>query len=206
MRENAEQDLVPLRSRVMRGQCGAEPALQAREDALGLPPLPVQRPREASLHLAPVRGQGPALAHVAAVERDDGLWNAEYFAAEPVVVLRVVAGVAEQSAGHQESGGLADGRRELGRILARAPGDDRASDQVARRLADRRELRPAAAPTAEQGPAPIDEVGTYVAGLEPGRVDSDNRSRLDEAGGVCAPEARVLEPSEGPLFRSRRAA
>ena len=206
MSEDAEQDLVPLRTSAVGRQRGAEPAFEPREDALGLPPLAIEVAREASLHRAPVRGQRPAPAHVATIERDHGLGNAEHLATEPVIVLRVVAGIAEQAVRDQESGRLTDSRRELGRILARAPGDDRASDQMARRLADRGELRPVSAPPAEQGPAPVDEVGTHVVGLEPGRVDRDHGSRFDEAGGMRAPEAGVQELIEGPPFRSRRSA
>lgn len=206
MREDAEQDLVPLRSRVSRGQRGAEPALQPREDTLGLPPLPIEGAWKVSLHGAPVGRQRPAPPHVAAVECDDGLADAEPFATEPVVVLGVIARIAQQPVRDEPGGRLADRGRELRRVLARPTRDHGAGDQVAGRIADRRELRPAAAPAAEEGPPPVDEVGAHVAGLEPGRIDGGDGSRRDQAERVRAAEAGRLEVSEGPPFSSRRAA
>ena len=205
MREDAEQDLAPLRPRAVGRERGTEPALVAREQALGVPSLSVEGAREPALHFAPVRRERPAPAHVARVQRDDAPRDAER-AAEPVVVLRVIPGVAEQRVRCEQARGLAHGGRELGRVLTRPAGDDRAGDQVRRGVGDRGELRPVAAPPAEQGAAAVDEVRAHVVPLEARRVGGGDRRRREEAGAARPGEAGELKRGEAPPFSSRRSA
>ena len=192
MREDAEQDLAALGSRVPRSQCGAEPALQPREDALRLPSLAIEVSRETPLYSAPVGRQRPASAHVPAVECDHGLGQGQRLATEAVVVLRVVAGTAQQATHGKHPGRLAHGRRATAAILARAAGDDGTGDQVGRGVAHGRELRPVAPPAAKECSTPVNEVGADVLGLEPGGVDGDDRRRRDQAGRVCSAKAPFL--------------
>jgi hypothetical protein len=177
-----------------------------RKDYFGVPPLMVQRAREAAPHLAPVRRRRPAPAGVARVEVDDGLPHPECLAAEAVVVLRVVASVGEHGIEPQHRGGLADRRRELGRVLRRPAAGDRADDQVRADMNDRRELRPRAAPEARaRRPRPAHAVvQAHVARLEPGGVHRGDGRRVDQPRAARPREDGSLSAGEGPPFPPRR--
>ena len=119
MRQDTEHNLPVLRGGAAGAQGGAEPALVAREGALGLPALMIQLAREVALHRSAVGRRGPAPAGVAPGEGNDGAADAQPVAAEPVIVLGVVGGVGQGGVEGEERGRLAYGGRELGRVSAR---------------------------------------------------------------------------------------
>ena len=129
MREDAQEHFAPLRAGPARRERGPEAPLVAREHALGVPAEAVQLAWEAAAQRASLGRERPAPPHVARVERDHARRDAER-AAEAVVVLRVVARVAEQRRRSQQAGGLAQRRGELGRVLRRPARHDDAGDQV----------------------------------------------------------------------------
>lgn len=203
MGEDPEQDLPALGVGTTGGQGSPESTLQARADALRLPPLSIEVAREVPPQRAAGTCQGPSAARVAPIERDHGLGNAARLATEAMVVVRIVAGVAPQARGSQPLRRRARGGRARRRVLARAAGDDRAGDQVAGGLAHGSELRPVPASTPAQGPAPVDDVGADGGRLEAARVDRHHRGRPNQPRAVRAAEAGGLELNAGPLLRSR---
>lgn len=83
------------------------------EPALDVPALVVEGLGKAVPHRSSVRGLGPAAAGVATVEADDGLPDAQVLAAEAVVVLGIVARVAEGGVDREQASGLPHGRGEV---------------------------------------------------------------------------------------------
>jgi hypothetical protein len=85
---------------------GAEEPLVATECALDLPALSVADSCVPALHLASVWRGGPLASAVGvAPDGNDGGWDAELLAAEAVIVLGVVALVAQQLGDLPRSGG-----------------------------------------------------------------------------------------------------
>ncbi len=127
MSEDAEGELaglsrVPLKSQSLRGSRGGS----------------VERLREPAPHGVPVGRLRPAAAGVAAVEGDDGLPYAEVLAAETVVVLGVVARVAEGCVDPDQPGCLSHGGRDVRGVLARADPWHRPEDEVRASMDKRR--------------------------------------------------------------------
>ena len=212
MGEDPEREFAPLRGRAAGGEGGAEAPFVLAEAALRMPALVVQRTWEAPAHRAPVGRLRPAPPGVARVERDDAPAHAELLAAEPVVVLGVVARVGQRRVEGHEGGRLPHGGGEVGRVLAGTDAGGRAEDQVRAGVQDRRELRPGppAPPRALRLAAAQAEVGADVARLEPGGVHRGHRRGVDQAGTPGAGDGRGLGTAEGPPFSapasSRRAA
>ena len=174
MRKNAQDGLALLRPGAPRCQCRSKPPLVAGEHALGMPALMIQVGGERAPHLAPIGCLRPATAHVAPVERDHRVWDTQLLAAEPVVVLRVIAGIGERRVELQDGSGLAHRRCEVGRVLSRPGAGDRAKDEVRVRMDNSGQLRPGAPPMVRPlrltPTHPV--VEAHVPGFEAGRIDS----------------------------------
>ena len=167
------------------------------EAALGVPALMIGSFRKMTAHGAAVRRLRPSAACVAAVEADDCLSHAQLLAAEAVVVLGVLARVAQGGIDVNQACSLAHGRSEVGRVLARSNARHRAEDEMGRHMEDGRQLWPGALPV-PLSPASQPEIGTDVARLEPRRVHSGDRRRIDQAAPMGTPDHHGLSAAEGP--------
>jgi hypothetical protein len=204
MCEHAEQDLLRLRERLPGGQGSPQPPLEARDGTLDLPALPIERSGPRPLHLAPIARFRPPPPGVAPIERDHGTRHAQAVPAEPVIVLAIVARIAQDAAERQQVGRLAQDRAKLRRVLTR-PGRDHRAEQIVRgHVTHQGQLGPATPSTPT--PAALGIVGTDVVRLEPGGVDHGYRPRAEEPTSEGPMDARPLEPLKGPPFSSRRAA
>ena len=165
--------------------------------AFGMPGLVIGGRRKAVSHCPPIGRLGPAAARVAAVEADHRLPDAEIFATKAVIVLGIVARVAEGRVDPNEGRGLSHGWGEIGRVLARVDTRHRAQDEVGVGMNHGGELGPGALPMT-RAPAAQPEVGAHVPRLEPGRVQRGDRRRIDQAAPVGAPDHHGLSAAEGP--------
>jgi hypothetical protein len=210
--EDAQDEFACLSFSAAGREGGTEAAFVLAESALRMPTLMIQGAREAPAHCTPVGRLRPASPGVAPIERDDAPAHAEFFAAEAVIVLGVVARVRQRGIEGEQAGGLAHRRGEVGRVLGRAGAGDRAQDQMRVGVDDRGELRPSplAPPWALRLAAAHAEVGADVPGLEAARVHRGQRRGVDQAGSPGAGDDRRLGTAEGPPFSapasSRRAA
>lgn len=183
----------------------AEQSLVPGDGTLDLPPLVVDRPGEGPPQRPPVQGPRPPPAGVPRVEPEDGLRDAEVVPAQGVVVLGVVRGITQHPADPEEPGGLSDGGRELGRVLARAAAEHRPGQEVGRGVAGDRQLRPGQ-PGEPLVPGPPDVVAGGVPGVQPGRIDGDLGPGGGQAASAGVGEDGPLEGVEAPFLSSRAAA
>lgn len=95
-----------------------------------MPALVVERARKALPEGSAVLCLRPAPAGIAAVQSDDAPADAEFLAAEAVVVLGIVARVTEGGVDRDPFRSLAHGRGEVRRVLARTEARHGANDQV----------------------------------------------------------------------------
>jgi hypothetical protein len=211
MRHDSQDDLALLVGPQPSPQCRAQPALAPREPALDLPPLAVHPamasttwlPAEPPHHLPPVTGLRPPPAGVAPVQRDDRRPDAQPLAAQGVVVLGVVAGVAQQRIQPAAARGGSRRRLELRRVLARAAADVGRQVQVTLGLQDRRQLGPGALPATLAGTPGV--VAADVPRLEAGGVDGRPRLLGDQA--ACPRRGDgPIEQSGAPFFSDTRRA
>lgn len=202
MGEDAQNQLALLGERPARSQRGAEPELVPAEGALGVPALVIQCLWEALAHLPAVSGAWPASPHVARVELDHGPTHAELLAAEPVVVLRIIARVRQSGVDGEQCRRLPHRGCEVGRVLRGSDPRDGAEDEVRVRVDDRRQLGPGASASvpALRLPATHAIVEADVPGLKTGRIDRRHRGRSDQTLACGASENRSLSLEKGPPF------
>ena len=167
------------------------------EAALGVPALIVDGFRKMTAHGAAVGRLGPSATGVTAVEADERLSHAEVLSAEAVVVLGVIARVAQGGIDVNQARGLAHGRGEVGRILAWANAWHRAEDEVRVGMDDGGEFRPGALPV-PLSPTSQPEIGADVARLKAGRVHSRDGCGVNQAALVSALGHDGLSVAEGP--------
>lgn len=168
------------------------------EAALGMPALVVERAVEAFAHAPPIWRLRPASPGVAPVEADDRAPDTEFFATEPVIVLGIVASVAQDGSDRNQPPCLPQGGSEVGRVLARPNAGDRAQDEVGGGVEDGGQLRPGSLSVALSGRSSHAEVGTDVTGLQSGGIDRGDRLRTDQAARPCSPDHRGLGVPECP--------
>lgn len=116
MCEGADQEFFELIGFVPCGERGAESTFVSGEAAFGLGAMTVLSIGKAVVHHPPITPLGRA-CRIPRVERDDRAANPEFLAAERMIVLRVVALVAQQASRLQVRGRLPDRGGEVGRIL-----------------------------------------------------------------------------------------
>lgn len=167
------------------------------EAAFCVPALIVGGFQKSTAHGATIGRLRPSAAGVAAVEADDRLSHAQLLPAEAVVVLGVIARVAQSGIDVNQARSLAHGRSEVGRVLARTDARHRAEDEMGRHMEDGRQFWPGALPV-PLSPASQPEIGAYVPRLEPGRVHRGDRRCIDQAAPVGALDHHGLSAAEGP--------
>ena len=197
MGEDAQGELAGLGCVIACRKGGAEAALVLAEPALGMPALIVKRLRKAMPHGTAIGCLRPAAAGVAAIEADHRLPHTEVFAAKAVVVLGIVAGIAQGGVNPNQACGLPHSRSEVRRVLARADARHSTEDEMGRRVKDGRQLRPGTLTMAASS-APEPEIGTHVARLEPGRIHRGHRRPVDQATPAGALDHQGLSAAEGP--------
>ena len=130
MGKDAQDQLALLGSGPACGECRAEAALVPAEGALCMPALMIQRLWEAAAHLAPVGGAWPAPSPVAGVQLDHSSSHPEFFSAEPVVLLGVVARIRQRRLDREQRRRLPHRGRKVGRVLRGTGPGHRAKDEV----------------------------------------------------------------------------
>ncbi len=141
MGQCANQEFFELVGFAACGKRGAESAFVPREAAFGLGAMTILSARKAVMHhsaIAPFRWPWG----VSRIERNDGAANAEFLAAERVIVLGIVAFVGQKAAWPKIRGRLPDGVWKVGRVLTRTARRDGTYDQLRIRVKHSRELRP----------------------------------------------------------------
>jgi len=111
------------------------------EAAFGLGAMTIFLERKAIVHhssVSPLRWT----RGVSRVERNDRAANAEFLAAQRVVVLGVVAFVSQYTSGPKIHGCLTDSGGEFGRVLTGAARGDGADNQLRSGMKHGREFRP----------------------------------------------------------------
>lgn len=202
MRQRPQAAFTDLGVPATCSQGRAEDALTLRECALDLPTLPEQAAEVQSLHRTAIGRPRPAAAGIPAVQSDGGLGDAQSLTAESVIVLAIVTGVAKQSVPAHSAGRRGDGFTELRRVLTRPLGDHDRDEQVATRVADRRQLGPA---EAEEPPVPRpqDVRARGVTALEAGCVDGGFRLAAESAEALGARDDGGKESCDPPFFKRR---
>jgi hypothetical protein len=138
------------------------------------------------------------------VEADHRLPHVEVLTAKAVVVLSVVARIAEHRIDPKQPGRLPHGRGEVGRVLARAGAGHDTEDEMGRRVEDGRQLRRGTLTMAVASP-PEGEMGAHVACLEPSRIHRGHRRPVDQAATAGALDHLGLSAAEGtPASASAR--
>ena len=122
-----------------------------------------------------------------------------------MIGLAVVAGVGQEAAQSHVADRLPHRRSKLRAVIAGAVNHNSACNQVAARVADDRQLRPAAT-TKPLVSLAIHEVGDDVMHLQAGGVDGALGLGGDQAALSCPLEEDMQEPVESPFFTSRLSA
>jgi len=178
--QDTSEAFASLRSVLPSPKTWAEPTLQARHHALGLPTLAVDAAVEATPHLTSILGARPLPAGPAAIDPDHRRADPEFFAAEPMVILTVEPSVGEKAIKRDILHRLAHRRLEAAVISARTSVGEGTRDQVRGRVHDERELRPARELVSAATSARA-EVRAYVAALESCGIDRGLRPLADQA-------------------------
>lgn len=168
------------------------------EPALDVPALVVEGLWKAIPHRAAIWSLRPAAPRVAAVEADHGLADAEILAAEAVVVLGIIAGIAERGVDRDQPRRLSHGRGEVRRVLARPDTRHGAEHEVRVGVEHDGQLGPGPLPVAFPLCSPLAEVGADVPSLEPGRVHGGHWRRIDQVAGSGTPDHGNLNSDESP--------
>ncbi len=180
MGQNAEEAFTYLSRVLASPQDRSQSAFVTRDDTLGMRAVRIYKPMKVSFHLATVFAFGPSSTAAALVERNDGRADAEFFAAETMIVLGIVTGIGEQAIPVEVLGGLPHGGRKLRRILAGSRRNQCGGDQVCAGVTDEGEFGPSAPPK-----TPIAHtryvVGAGVGRSHPGGIDSTFWTCVDQA-------------------------
>ena len=145
------------------------------EAALDVPALVIKGIGKVLAESSSTRRLRPAPPCISPVQGNDAVLDAEFAAAETMVVLGVVARIGQNRAQGYECSGLAHGGCEVGRVLAGTDAGDRANDQVRVDVENCGELRPGSLPMARTASAPSAEVLTHMPCFEAGRIHRDDR-------------------------------
>jgi len=205
MCQDSQQALAFLGGVVTGPQRRVQPSLVPRDHALHLPAIPVDSLVESALHLATILCFGPAPCGVTPVQRNDRTAYAQLLSAQPMIGLAVVARIGREAGQAHVADRLPHRRSKLRAVIAGAGNHNSACNQVALRVADDRQLGPAAAAKPLVSLA-IHEVGADVMGLQAGRVDGTLGLGGDQAALGCPLEEDMREPVESPFFISRPSA
>ena len=202
MGEDAKDEFTLLGRRSARSQRGAESALVPAEGALRMPALVVERLRKPLPHFSTVAGAWPAASLVAGIQLDDASSHAEFFTAEPVIVLGIVASIRKRGIDGKQTGCLPHGRGEVRRVLGGTGPRHRTQDEVRVRVDDCRQLGPGAPPPVlALGLAAADTVvETDVPSFKPGSVDCRHRSRSNQSCPRGRSKNRPLGAEKDPPF------
>ncbi len=173
------------------------------EAALDVPTLVVEGFWETMTHGSPIGRFGPAPPRVAPVEADERAGNTKLLAAEAVVVLGVVAGIAEHSVQRDVLGGLTHGGDEVGRVLAGAKARHGCEDEVGSGMLDHGELGPEALAMAfalSSPASPMTEVSADVPRFQSGRIHRGHGREINQAKGAGSFDSGCLDVTESPFF------
>ena len=201
--DDAQKEFAGLRSRLAGGQGWIEAALMLAEAALDMPTLVVEGFWETMAHGPPIGRFGPVPPCVAAAEADQRAGNAQLLAAEAVVVLGVVAGIAEHSVQRDVLGGLTHGGDEVGRVLAGAKARHGCKDEVGLGMQDDGELGPEALAMAfalSPLASPMADVGADVPRFQCGRINRGHGRGIHQAKGAGSFDSRRLDVTESPFL------
>ena len=135
--------------------------------------------------------------------REDAL-DAEFLAAEAVVLLALVTGVADQRGKGVALPRLADQHGELDNVATRPAVHHCSGHHVAAGVADGRELGKTAFVVPSVPPAGLGVVHRDVPALHPGGVDGGGGA--DQVLRVCESNRCIKEAPGAPFFSSRSAA
>lgn len=185
-------------SRITTGREGfAEAALEAREYALGLPPLAEQAIGKPFVHQHSISARR-ALVAAPIIDRDGRGPYAELLSAKHVEGFAVVGGVGEDATDVQMRGGLANRRFEPRRVVARAERQIHTGDQMCGVVAGGGEFGKGA--ELLRAALPFEEIAADVATLQAGGVDADVRRTGDQAASIRASENSAEQVVESPPF------
>ena len=130
------------------GSCserGAEASFVLGDRTFDMPSLAVDAVGKAAIHLGAVFGFGKLIGASAWVQRNNGGRDAEFVAAKTVVVFAVVGRIGKHAVEIHPRGRIANGVRELGRVVRRSTRYRGPGPQVGMRLAHDGEFGPIAA-------------------------------------------------------------
>jgi hypothetical protein len=175
--EDAQDELAPLRLMAACGEGGSEATLVLAEAAFDVPALVIKDARKVLVEGSPVGRLRPAPPGVSSVQGNDAALDAEFIAAETMVVLSVVASIGQNRAQRHERSGLAHSGCEIGRVLTGTDAGDSADDQMRVGVENCGELGPGSLPMARAFAlaATFAEVLTDVSCLQSGRVHRGDR-------------------------------
>ena len=176
----------------------AQPAFEAGEHALGLPPLPKDPAREVCMHQATIR-TGRLPIPPSKIDRDGGGLNTELLSAEHMKRLRIVGGVGQHAPHGKVFGGLSNGRLEAWRVVARSHRQVHAGDQMGGIVAGGSEF--GITPVTFHPALPSQEVTADMPALQAGGVDAYIRRLGGHTASVCAIENSAEQVGESPFFR-----
>lgn len=205
MSQNSEQALTFLSLVVSGSQGGAEQPLMSADHALDLPALPIDAFEEPPFHLPPILGFGPAASRVTSVQGDDRTANPQPLAAQAVVALAVIAGVAQQTGQVDVANGLPHRGPKLRMVVARSANHEGSGNQMALRVTDQGELGPAATAKTPVSTA-FYKVGAHVVAFQAGGVNRSLGLGSDQVKLASAVENGAQEAGKSPFFRRRSSA
>lgn len=184
-----------------RAQGGPQASFVLGDRGFNVPAMPVHASMEPLLHLTAVTRLRP-LTGVAFVQSNHGGSNAQFPASQPVVVLAIIAGIAQQAVDGQVANRLPDRIGELRRVLAGPVADHQRREQIGVGVTDQREL----GPTRAKKPFVADAMNIMSGGVmtfQAGGIDGRFGLILDQATRLGDTENGGEEGIESPFFSSR---
>lgn len=181
-------------------------AFHLGDGALDVPSITIDAVVEAGKHLATVFGFGQLVLEAAWIERDHRGANTEFFPADFVSVLGIIALVGEKPVEGDVFSRLTHGRFQEGYIVAWATRDHSAGKQIGLGMANHRDFGPM--PLREGLPlaASIEVVRTGMARFQPSGVNSPFGPLVYETEGVSPLENGGEQGGQSPFFKSRLSA
>ena len=202
MGQGTNQEFIELVRFAPCGQGGAEATFVSGEAAFGLGAMAILPVRKAIVHHPAISPLGRA-GSVSRIEWNDRAANAEFLAAQRVVVLGIVAFIAQQASGPKIDRRLSHCGGKVGRILAGTPRGHGADDQVRSGMKYRRELRPGSM-HGLRGAAATLKVHRGVTCLQTGRIDRRGAVSVvdDQTAAASAVTTRGQQFRKPPFSRS----
>jgi hypothetical protein len=210
--EHTEVAFASARLVRLPAQRRTQNSLVAGENALCLPPLPVDALMLAALgllakplhHLPTVVTLRPLPSLTAAVDGDDRGADALVLAAVAVVLLTIEGRVRQHTVVADNQRRLRHRRAELGCVVGRSKADGGRREEMAPRLAGDGQLGPQ--PGVMLAAYAFEEISGRVPAFHAGGIDGSGRLGADQATLLCARGGLGEEQDELPLFSSRLAA